>query len=124
MGLKVHSVVNGKTPKEEYAWLQTDEKINLTGYALVDRTFNPKGVVSNEFRHIFIFPDLEIEKSDWVRLYSGEGKYSKVPISDGSGYIHSLYWQAGTCVWNNAGGDTASLIKYGFVNAVTVPAVR
>jgi hypothetical protein len=122
MGLKIHSVVNGKKPQDEYTWLHTDVAVNTKGYAVVDRTFDSTGKVSNEFRHIFVFPDLEIGKDDWIRLYTGTGKYSKVKADTG-GYIHNLYWEADSCVWNNNGGDRASLIKYSPINAVTVPAV-
>lgn len=124
MSLTLHSVVNGPTPNEEWAWLLATAETTLKGYALVDRTFDTAGVVTNEFRHIFIFPDLKVKKDDWVRLYTGPGKYSKDPIKDKPNiHIHNLYWGSDICVYNDKGGDTASLIKYSLVKSVAVPAV-
>lgn len=123
MSLKIHSVVNAKTPQGEHVWLHTTEPVNLKGYAVVDRTFTAEGKVSNEFRHIFVFPNLQIEKDDWVRLYTGTGIYSRTKSSTGTGYIHNFYWESDSCVWNNNGGEIATLIKYTVVNSVTVPAV-
>jgi hypothetical protein len=123
MSLKIHSVENGKTANEEKVWLNTTEAVNLKGYAVIDRTFASTGQLSNEFRHIFVFPELTIGRTDWVKLYTGKGTYNKERISDGSGYIHNFYWGSSECVWNNSGGDVASLIKYNHVNSVNVPAV-
>lgn len=39
MSLTLHSVVNGRTPETELAWIRVDADTNLLGYALVDRTF-------------------------------------------------------------------------------------
>lgn len=124
MALMIHSVVNSKSPGEEFVWLNTNEAVNLKGYALVDRTFAPDGKISNEFRHIFVFPSLAIGKDDWVRLYTGTGKYSKVGVNNKPGsYIHNLYWESDKCVWNNNGGDVATLIKYSVIDSEDVKAV-
>ena len=125
MALRIYAVVNGRTASEEFVWLNTDEEVNLFPYAVVDRTFLPNGEVSNEFRHIFVFPNLKIGKGDYVSLCTGKGKYEKVSLAASPGcYIHKLYWGAGECVWNNNGGDTASLIKYVMASSVKVPAVK
>ena len=118
MSLKIHSIVNGKVPAEEIVWLNTDESVNLLGYAVVDRTFS-NDKLSNEFRHIFVFPNLQVNKGDWVRLYTGNGAYSK-SIASNSEHVHNLFWGSSQCVWNNNRGDVASLIKYTLVNAVVV----
>ncbi|PZR30062.1 MAG: hypothetical protein DI535_00755 [Citrobacter freundii] len=124
MGLKIHGVVNGKTPLSEYIWLTTDQAINLKGYAIVDRTFAADGKISNEFRHIFVFPQLPIEKQDLVRLYTGVGKYSITKRDGQAGVIHNFFWASDTCVWNNNGGDVATLIRYEVINAANVPSVE
>ncbi|MFH6957323.1 hypothetical protein ACHRV1_07950 [Flavobacterium aquidurense] len=95
----------------------------MKGYAIVDRTFDSNEKVSNEFRHIFIFPNLEVEKSEWVRLCTGNGTYEKVKSKSGV-FIHKLFWNSNECVWNNNGGDTATLINYTSIKSVTVPAVK
>jgi hypothetical protein len=123
MSLKIHSVVNGRLVNQEYVWLVTTGSLNLKGYAVVDRTFTASGQLSNEFRHIFVFPDKSIEKDDWIRLYTSAGQYYREKITNGPGYIHNFYWGSAHPVWNNNGGDIASLINYSLINAVPVPAV-
>jgi len=88
-----------------------------------DRTFDAAGKVSNEFRHIFVFPNIQIAKWDWVRLYSGTGTYIKAKNDQGT-FTHNFYWGASGCVWNNLAGDVASLIKYTHVNSLNVPAAK
>lgn len=123
MSVTVHSVANGKTAGSEFVWLEVKVASSLHGYAVVDRTFNQQGQLSNEFRHIFVFPDTQVAKGDWVRLYTGTGTYSKTK-NDQNTYTHNFYWGSSGCIWNNNGGDTATLIKYGVVNSVAVPAAK
>lgn len=122
MSLKLVRVDNATTPDEEFVFLKATSNIRLKGYALVDRTFADEEI-SNEFRHIFFFPDIEVEKDDWVRLCTGEGTNMKVK-SKSTNYIHLLFWQSTHCVWNDNGGDTASLIEYSFIESVKAPAVE
>ena len=124
MSLKLHSVANGKTPATERVWIQVTESVNLKGYAVVDRTFAATGQLSNEFRHIFIFPDKQVSKGEWVCLTTGTGTYGRKKFSDSDTYYHEFYWGSSGCIWNNNGGDTASLIKYSLVNSVDVPAAE
>lgn len=125
MSLKIHSVVNASTPDAEIVWLQASEKLNLKGYAVVDRTFDIDGNLSNEFRHIFVFPKLELKKDDWVMLTTGSGKYhSYQNPNKKTETVHCFYWQSDKCVWNNTVGDTASLIKFTLVNSVAVPSIK
>lgn len=121
MTLKIHSVENGKTVNAEKVWLDVVESTNLTGYALVDRTFTSTGQLSNEFRHIFVFPSLQVAKNDYVCLNSGTGDYKALKNSRG-GMTHFFYWGSGNCVWNNNGGDRATLIKYSVISGMDVQA--
>lgn len=124
MSLKIHSVENANDPSKEFVRLLATEKVNLKGYAIVDRTFEQDGSLSNEFRHIYVFPKLELKKDDWVRLYTGIGKYHTHKNSKNENEtVHNLYWQSEKCVWNNNGGDTATLIKYTVEGSKVVPAI-
>lgn len=51
MSLKLIRVDNSKIPQKERVVLRAAQEVDLKGYAVVDRTFDPKGKVSNEFRH-------------------------------------------------------------------------
>lgn len=121
MSISLLSVVNSDKPAGEYVRLRAAAKINLAGYAIVDRTFDEAEQVSNEFRHIFVFPNLEIDKGDYVRLYTGKGNYDKQKNVNGPGNIHLLYWQSEKCVWNDKSQDAATLIKYTVIGQVKVP---
>lgn len=123
MSVILYSVENAEKPQLEFVWLKVNAKTNMKEYAIVDRTFDLNEKVSNEFRHIFIFPNLEVEKGEWVKLCTGNGRYEKVK-STGGEYIHKLFWNSSGCVWNNSGGDTATLIKYSTISSVKVPAVK
>jgi hypothetical protein len=118
-------VVNASTPQQEYIWLVSDEAVDLWGYAVVDRTFDSNGKVSNEFRHIFVFPPMKVAKGEWVRLYTSASSYklSSGTVNGRTVNIHNFYWGSQTCVWNDKGGDKASLIRWNLVNDVTVPPV-
>jgi len=124
MSLKIIAVVNGKTASEEYVRIQAQADTNAQGYAVVDRTFDQDGTLSNEFRHIYVFHKFDVKKFDWVRLHTGPGTYSTAQNKEKTVTTHHVYWGAKECVWNNNGGDKASLIRYTIVNIVDVPAVK
>jgi hypothetical protein len=100
MPLKILRVINGKTPEEEFVWLYTDADVNLYPYAVVDRTFLPDGGVSNEFRHIFVFPNLKIGKCEQVKLFTGPGTNTRANMTGKPGcYVHKLFGvQRGMCM--------------------------
>jgi hypothetical protein len=97
--------------------------MSLDGHAVVDRTFDSSGNVSNEFPHIFVFPKLIVKKGEYIKLFSGEGKYSNYQAV-GKITVHCLYWHADSCVWNDNGGDAATFIKYSVINSAEVPSTE
>ncbi|SDY83710.1 hypothetical protein SAMN04488069_11533 [Hymenobacter psychrophilus] len=123
MSLTLHSVTNASTPAAEGVWLRASASVSTLGFAVVDRTFNPDGTPSNEFRHIYLFGDVAIAKDEWIRLVTGPGKYRKAPADKDGHVVHYFYWGSGNCVWNDAGGDTAALIRYTTINTKPVPPV-
>lgn len=122
MSLNLIAVENAKTPDEEFVILKVTARVNLKNYAIVDRTFVIGEKVSNEFRHVFFFPDLIVEKDDAIFLCTGIGKYDKA--IDNNSTIHLFYWQSDKCVWNDNGNDRASLIRFTPIKTVDVPAVE
>jgi len=122
MSLTIYSVVNASTPDNEMVRLMAKEDIDLKGFAIVDKTFDLKGDVSNQFRHIFTFPDIKIKKADFIRLYSGKGKY-EAKKNKNNVTVHYFYWGSKECIWND-GGDVATLIKYSVENTFKVPAIE
>lgn len=123
MALQITKVINGDTPNEEKVWIKATSAMNTKGYAIVDRTFDKNGKVSNEFRHIYILPDIALEQNQSLVLYTGKGTNGKKKYNNSNDYYYTCYWGADHCVWNNKGGDTATLISYLVVDAEQVPAV-
>ena len=122
MALRLIKIVNDSKPEGEYVMLKATEAINLAGYALADRTFSDE-VISNDFRHVYFFPNMEVDKDDFIVVYTktkavGKGK------TNNDNPCHYLSWGVDTCVWNDEGGDTVSLFQYIRVQAKNVPAVE
>jgi len=125
MSLKINKVKNASVPEKEYVLLKATADTNSKGYAIVDRTFGANGTISNEFKHIFFLPALALKSGDWIRIYTGKGSPNTGTNSNNiSQKVYNLYWQADSCVWNDAGGDTVSLINYSLVEKTTVPPVE
>ena len=120
---EIKSVINGSKPVEELVILAATGDINTKGFALVDRTFDENGNISNEFRHIFVFPSLDVKAGERVVVCTAKGKNGPQTL-DGGEKIHALYWGSDECVWNDNGGESASLINFVPVNTVVVPPVK
>lgn len=123
MNLEILEVINSNKPEEEVVRLQANADVNLRDYAVIDRTFGPSERVTNEFRHIFPFPSQAVKKGEYVRLHTGTGNYVKTNNSDGT-VTHHFYWGSKTCIWNDKGGDVATLLSYTVMNSKTVPPVK
>jgi hypothetical protein len=119
---EIQRVINGSSPDKELVVLKATAAINTKGFALVDRTFEENGKVSNEFRHIFVFPELELATGETVIVCTGKGKNGMRELKNGKTF-YALYWGSEECVWNDKGGDRASLINFVPINSVIVPAV-
>ena len=124
MTFEITHVENGATPNEEKVWLKATAPFNTKGFAIVDRTFDESGELSNEFRHIYVFPEIALEKDQIVILRTGKGKNGIAKFTDTDEEYHRLYWGSESCVWNDNGGDTATLISFIKVNSKPVPSVK
>lgn len=96
--------------KEEYVRLRARLDVNLREYAIVDKTYDKDGNVSNKFRHIYRFPDVTVKMGEFIRLHSGKGRYHRQDNSNNT-VTHHFYWNADENIWND-GGDEVTLIKY------------
>ncbi|MBB2143974.1 hypothetical protein GM921_00625 [Pedobacter sp. LMG 31464] len=119
MALKITNVENGNTPKTEKVRITATKDVNTKGYALVDKTFDQNGKLSNEFRHIYIFPALDIKKGEEIILCTAEGTDEKRKYGNSDSLYQALYWGSDHCIWN-ADGDQATLIEYAVVNSFKV----
>lgn len=44
---------------------------------MFDSTYDEEGNISNKHRHMFVFPDQNVKKGDFVWLYTKKGNYYK-----------------------------------------------
>ena len=123
MSLKITLIENGSTPNDERIRLQATNNINTKGYAIVDRTFDEHGDISNEFRHIYILPSIDLKKDEQIIIFIGSGEYEKMKFDDSDNYYHACYWGSKHCILNDTGGDTITLIKYNVVASKKAPAI-
>lgn len=122
--LQIIKVHNASKPGQEYVILQATADTNLHYYAVIDATFNDDGSLSNEHRHVYFFPRRGLKKGEYVVLTSGTGSNGTVgSFTNGTPY-YEYFWQSRACIWNDNGGDTASLIQYYNGNSVGVAAVK
>lgn len=124
MSLKIEAVENASTPNGERIRIRASVKMNVKGYAIVDRTFDVVGNVSNEFRHFYALPDVTLEKNQELILFTGKGKNGLTEYDKSEKVFYACYWGSGDCVWNDQGGDTATLIKYDVVDSEPVGALK
>ena len=85
-------------------------KCNLREYIVLDTTYDEEGIVSNKHRHVFIFPNINVNEGDFIWLYTREGRYH-THNNNSNTITHNIYWGLDIRVWNND-GDKAYLIHY------------
>ena len=124
MSLKITLIENGSIPNAERVWLQATDNINTKGYAIVDRTFDADRNISNEFRHIYILPSIDLKKNEDLIIFIGSGKNEKRKFGDTKKDYYACYWGSEHCILNDKGGDSISLIQYDFITSKKAPAIK
>lgn len=109
MDLKLIKIVDKNTNKERLVMYAFNE-CNLNEYIVLDTTYNEEGVISNRLRHVYIMPDIKVNKGDFVWLYTHTGDYH-THKNDSNTTTHNIYWGLDINIWNNE-GDKAYLIHY------------
>lgn len=110
MSLNIVSIYNNGDAKQEYVVLQALEDVNIHNYAVVDRTFNKSGSLSNIHRHFYRFPSATIKKGNYVAICTGEG------TSNSNGNYKNLpcaiyYWGSKAPFWNDTNVEQAELLQ-------------
>lgn len=109
MDLKLIKIADACTDEERVV-IKALASCNLNRYILFDTTFDENGVVSNKHRHVFAFPNLVVNKGDYIWLYTKQGYYGTHKNTSNT-TTHKLYWCLNNYVWNNS-GDKAYLLHY------------
>ena len=81
MNLEIRNVADNATDEERVV-LYVLADCNLNDYLLFDSTYDEEGKISNKHRHLFVFPDQQVKKGDYIRIYTKEGnnEFLKFPL--------------------------------------------
>jgi len=109
MDLEIQEIKNDGGSEKERVLILALNDCNTENYILFDTTYTDDGEVSNELRHSFFFPDLEIQEGEIVVVYTKKGTYKRHVSSIGTVY-HRLFWGLEDAIWNDE-EDWALLVK-------------
>jgi hypothetical protein len=109
MDLRVSEVRAQGDEKKEVVVIKALKDCNLKGNIVFDETFKSDGSTSNVHRHVFIFPDWDVEKGDHIFLRTRSGRNRKGETTKGDA-AHYFHWGLNSPVWNEK-GDTVHLIS-------------
>ncbi|MBN8876745.1 MAG: hypothetical protein J0I32_04310 [Sphingobacteriales bacterium] len=110
MSLRIDNLKKDGDASEEYLLLEATENINLHDYAVVDRTFDTNGDLSNLFRHYFRFPAIHVKKGEFVSLRTGKGTYVVGKTTNGHP-VHRIYWGSDAPIWNDNNIETVEVLR-------------
>ncbi|WP_158827533.1 hypothetical protein [Mucilaginibacter lacusdianchii] len=110
MSLKITKIQKDGDAKEEYILLEATENVNISAYAVIDKTFNKDGKVSNVHKHFYRFPSKTVKKGEYVSLRTGKGTNTVGTFTDGS-TVHRFYWGSDAAFWNDNNVEQAELLK-------------
>jgi hypothetical protein len=118
MSLQIVLIQNNGDASEEYVLLKATRAINLNNYAIVDRTFDEEGNVSNIHRHFYRFPLQEVREGEYISLRTSKGNYKYGTLKDGSP-VHRFYWGSDAPIWNDSNAESAEVLELKTVNRKT-----
>lgn len=109
MSLKIINLIKEGGKDNEYILLEATQNVNISSYAIVDRTFNKNGNLSNVHKHFYRFPSKEVKKGEFVSLRTGKGKNTTGNI--GETPVYRFFWGSDSAFWNDSEVEKAELLK-------------
>ena len=119
MSLKICNLKKDGDSSKEYILFEATEEVNLSNYAVVDRTFDKDGQVSNIHKHFYRFPSLVIKKGEYVSLRTNKGVNTKVNTKE-LGVVHRFYWGSDAPFWNDNEIEKVELLRVKIVETFEV----
>lgn len=110
MHLQILKVRDAGDLENERIILKANKACEISWYILFDNTYDEAGNISNLWRHVYIFPKIQLNEGDFVWLYTKCGKDSSRGNNSNT-TTHLLYWGLDETIWNKE-KDAAHLIKY------------
>lgn len=100
-----------KEPDNEHVVLRVLEDCNLSRYILMDNTYDSEGNISNIHRHSLILPNINVNKGDYLRIYTHVGKQRSF-INKSKTITHEIFWgfDGDISIWNDT-KDKAYIYK-------------
>lgn len=91
-----------KEPENEHVVFRVLEDCNLSHYILMDNTYDSEGNISNIHRHSIVLPNINVNKGDYLRIYTHVGKQRSF-INQSQSITHEIYWgfDGEISIWNN-----------------------
>lgn len=112
MDILIIKVKDAGNIESERIILKVERDCNINWYLLFDNTFDEKGNLTNLWRHLYIFPNLEVKSGDFIWLYTKSGTNS-YRSNDSNTTTYLLYWGLQNTIWNSGGeNEVAHLVKY------------
>lgn len=115
MSLKISTLQKDGDASNEYILLEATEDVNISNYAIVDRTFNKGGKVSNVHKHFFRFPSQTVKKGECVSLWTGKGNPVVGETKQGN-KVYRYFWGSDASFWNDDKTEKAELLKVSTVD--------
>jgi hypothetical protein len=117
MSLRIVRVNNAK---QESVVLEVTSPVSTGDYAIADNTFRGHAL-SNQHRHVYFFPQVNVVVGDVIYLHSGVGKDRVDRHANGRNSVYHFFDQGREFVWNNT-GDKAILLHLTVLQSVDVGA--
>lgn len=118
MSLRINNLIKDGDADKEYILLIATADVNINNFAIVDKTFNPNGTVSNVHKHYYRFPSKDVKKGEYVSLRTGVGKDNEGTIDKVK--VHRFFWGSKAAFWNDKNTEKAELLKVSTVETKTV----
>lgn len=109
MSIEIKYVKDAGLKSKERIVLKASTDDDVGRYILFDTTYIEEGVVSNEVRHSFWFPDKEVEEGDLIVVYTRDGSSKSVNNKNGT-KSHFFYMGIDKTIWNKT-SDSAVLVE-------------
>lgn len=89
------------------------EDCNMDRFLLFDTSYDENGIKSNKNRHMYLFPDIQVQKDDFVVLHTRQSRMNDIPsFQNKRGTMtYNLYWNLNAPIWKHPGGS-AYLVHY------------
>jgi hypothetical protein len=105
MKVEVISVHNEGGFNDEYVDFKATEACNLSHVMVADTTYTKEGKISNKVRHTYWFPPTQVNRGDFIRLYTRPKRATDETSwqNKANTTTHIFFWNLHAAIWNDSG---------------------